>query len=356
MVRQNAYQLQKSRKLRFVAAALLIALVIVGQFGGTVKAQSEITLTLAGFAVPREAYAEIIPLFQAYWEQKTGQKVIFNESYIASGAQSRAIVGGFEADIAALSISSDITRIVDAGLITTDWTDNTYKGIVTDSVVVLAVRKDNPKNIQDWADIAKEGVEVITPDPATSGGAQWNLLGAYGAAKRGNVEGIEKGDEGALAFLAPLIKNVSVFDKDGRESFLTFERGIGDVAITYENEAYSGQAAGTELEIIRPKSTILIENPIAVVDVYTEKHGTTEVAKAFVEFLYTPEAQTVFAQKGFRPLLEEVAKDAAFEGKFPEITDLFTIEEFGGWGKVRKELFGDEGAITKLIAEVKGQQ
>jgi sulfate/thiosulfate transport system substrate-binding protein len=343
---------QQSRFIQIIIAALLV----VGTIATQVKAQTaEVTLTLAGYAVPREAYADIIPLFQAYWEKEKGQKVTFQESYVASGAQSRAIVGGFEADIAALSIQSDITRIQDAKLITHDWKANDYKGFPYTSVVVLTVRKDNPKTIKDWIDISKAGVEVITPDPATSGGAQWNLLGVYGAAKRGNVEGVEKGEEAGLAFLGTVIANVSVFDKDGRESFLTFERGIGDVAITYENEAYAGLDAGGEFEIVYPKSTLLIENPVAVVDVYAEKHGTLEVANAFVEFLYTPEAQAVFAKHGFRPVIESVVKDEAFKDKYPVITDLFTVEEFDGWSSIRKNLFGEEGKITKLIAEIKGK-
>ena len=345
----------RKQQFRFIQI-IIAALLVVGAVSTQVKAQSsEVTLTIAGYAVPREAYAEIIPLFQAYWEKEKGQKVTFQESYVASGAQSRAIVGGFEADVAALSIQSDITRIQDAKLITHDWKANDYKGFPYTSVVVLTVRKENPKTIKDWIDISKEGVEVITPDPATSGGAQWNLLGVYGAAKRGNVEGVEKGEEAGLAFLGKVIANVSVFDKDGRESFLTFERGIGDVAITYENEAYAGLDAGGEFEIVYPKSTLLIENPVAVVDVYAEKHGTLEVANAFVEFLYTPEAQAVFAKKGFRPVLASVAEDEAFKDKYPAITDLFTVEEFDGWSSIRKDLFGDEGKISKLIADIKGK-
>ncbi|MBX3080047.1 MAG: sulfate ABC transporter substrate-binding protein [Anaerolineae bacterium] len=347
---------QQSRVIQTIIAILLVAGTIATTIAPQVNAQSsEVTLTLAGYAVPREAYAEIIPLFQAYWEKEKGQKVTFQESYIASGAQSRAVVGGFEADVVALSIESDVTRIADAKLITKDWKGNAYKGFVTDSVAVITVRKDNPKAVKDWADIAKEGVEVITPDPATSGGAQWNLLAAYGAAKRGQVEGVEKGEEPALEFLGKVIANVSVFDKDGRESFLTFERGIGDAAITYENEAYAGLDAGGEFEVIYPASTILIENPVAVVDVYAEKHGTLEVANAFVNFLYSPDAQAVFAKKGFRPVVADVLKDEAFTGKFPEIKDLFTIAEFDGWGAVRKNLFGEEGKITKLIADIKGK-
>jgi sulfate transport system substrate-binding protein len=327
-----------------------------------------------GYAVPREAYGEIIPLFQKYWLDKTGQQVQVLESYGASGSQSRAVAGGFEADIVGLSIEPDITRLVDAGLITHDWKDNPYGGIVTDSLVVLTVRPDNPKGITDWADLAKEGIEVITPDPSTSGAAQWNLLAAYGAARRGFVEGFSGDDAGAVDFLSKLITNVTVFDKDGRESFLTFERGIGDVAITYENEAYAGYLSGSQDEyvIVYPKSTILIENPVALVDTYVDKHGTREVAQAFIDFLWSPEAQQAYANHGFRPVNEdvaatikvneEVAADSADVFKvgtvaltFPAIEDQFSIaDEFTTWSDARKAFFGDEGSITQIITTIKG--
>ena len=339
-------------------------------------APAPITLTLAGYAVPREAYGDIIPLFQSYWLEQTGQSVNVLESYQASGAQSRAIAGGFEADVAALSIEPDITRLVDAGLVSEDWkTDNAYNGFATHSVVVLAARPDNPKGITDWADLAKEGVEVITPDPATSGGAQWNILAAVGAARRGHVPGFED-EADTNSFLRALIPNILVLDRDGRESFLTFDRGIGDVAITYENEVYAGLAAGGEYTLIYPSSTILIENPVAVIDTYVDAHGTREVAEAFVKFLWTPEAQAVYASKGFRPVnpivaaayglpvdaeataepaAEEVSIEVNPDITFPAIEDQFTvIDEYGGWGDARAIYFGDEGAFAKIIAEVQG--
>jgi sulfate/thiosulfate transport system substrate-binding protein len=317
---------------------------------------AEATVTLAGFAVPREAYAEIIPLFVKYWEEKTGQKVTFKESYQASGAQSRAVAGGFKADVVALSLESDVTRIANAKLITHEWKKTPYNGTVSASVAVLTVRKGNPKGIKDWADLIKPGVEIITPNPATSGGAQWNLLAAYGAAKRGKVAGIEKSDEAAFKFLGDVIKNITVLDKDGRESFLTFQKGVGDVAITYENEAYAGIAAGdTSFEIIYPSSTILIENPGTYVDVYATENKSLPAARAFVDYLVTAEAQAVFAKKGFRPLLPDLLKEPDNAKKFPPITDLFTIEEFGGWPKVSKELFGETGTISKLLTDTKGQ-
>ncbi|MCU0497733.1 MAG: sulfate ABC transporter substrate-binding protein [Anaerolineae bacterium] len=348
---------------------LWLWVILLMSFAPTQAQTQPITLTLAAYAVPREAYAKIIPLFQADWLRQTGQEVIFEESYLASGAQSRAVVGGFAADVVALSHEQHVTNIVNAGLITADWQDNPYNGMVSASVAVLVVRPGNPREIFDWADIAQPGIEVITPDPATSGGAQWNVMGAYGAAYRGQVEGYEAGEAGALQFITDVFINVSVMDADGRESFLTFERGIGDVAITYENEYFAGLAAGGEYEIIYPSSTILIENPVAVVDVYVDQNGTREVAEAFVAFLYTPEAQAAFAESGFRPPVIQIDPDidvtpeveptpeatAEGETQFPVIEDLFTIEDFGGWEVVVPSIFGDDGIYTRMIAEVKGQ-
>jgi sulfate transport system substrate-binding protein len=263
-------------------------------------------------------------------------------------------------------------------LVVPEWKNNAYGGMVSTSVAIFIVRPGNPKGITDWADLTQDGVEVLTPDPATSGGAQWNVMAAYGAAFRGFVEGYEAGEAGAAQFLADLFTNVSVLDSGARESFLNFERGIGDVAITYENEYIAGVLVGSEIEAVYPSSTILIENPVAVVDTYVDAHGTREVAEAFVEFLYTPEAQAIFASQGYRPpVLVESADAAATEEAgateeaaaaateeaaveegvivFPEIGDLFTIADFGGWAEVGPAYFGEEGIYTRMIAEVKGQ-
>lgn len=351
------------RKILVLLGALLMV-------GITHAQENTVRLTLAAFAVPREAYGEIIPLFQAYWLEESGQTVVFEESYLGSGAQSRAVIGGFEADIVALSLEDHVTRIADAGLITQAWQDNPSNGMASTSLAVMVVRAGNPKNITDWADLAREGVEVITPDPATSGGAQWNAMAVYGAAYRGFVDGYEAGEEGALAFLRDVYSNVSVLDADARESFLTFERGIGDVAITYENEYYAGVLAGaTDYEIIYPRSTVLIENPIAVVDVYAENHAALEAANAFVAFIATPEAQSVFARHGFRPPHQRVIVEGE-DGtetvtiepiteldaeRFPPVEDLWVIDFFGGWPEVVPTFFGEDGLYIRMIAEVKGQ-
>jgi sulfate transport system substrate-binding protein len=349
-----------------ILAVLLSSTALIG-IRQTARAQSgDITLILGAYTTPREVYGEIIPLFQKYWQDKTGKKVIFQESYLGSGAQSRAIAGGFEADIAALSLEADITRLVKARLITHDWQANPYKGIVSTSVVALAVRQDNPRKITDWADLTQAGLEILTPDPATSGGAQWNILAALGAAKRGKVKGYESSEEGALKFIGDIFKNVKVMDAGARESILNFEKGVGDVAITYENEILGGQAAGATYQAVYPTSTILIENPVAVVDAYVDKHGTREVAEAFLNFLWTPEVQSVFSKHGFRPPIikgsavttpaaTQPALAAGTGRRFPAIIDLFTIDYFGGWSKASPEYFGENGKVTQVLAQVRGK-
>jgi len=343
-----------------IVSFLLITLITTGCSGGSSTATEanpsgdEVKLTLAAYTTPREAYAEIIPLFQAYWKDKTGQTVTFEESYQGSGAQSRAVVEGFEADVIALSLEADITRIENAGLITHDWRSEPYGGMVSTSAVAFAVREGNPKNIHDWVDLTQPGLEVLTPNPKTSGGAMWNVLGLYGAAKRGHVEGFTADDAGAQDFLLAVLQNVSVMDKGARESITTFEKGIGDVAITYENEVLVGQQAGVNYELVLPTSTIRIDNPVAVVDTYVDKHGTREVAEAFVDFLFTKEAQEIFAKHGLRSPDPEVAKSTA--DQYPPITDLFTIDEFGGWSEATPTFFGDDGIFYKVFTQVQGIQ
>jgi sulfate transport system substrate-binding protein len=260
-------------------------------------------------------------------------------------------VEGFDADVAALSLEADIDRIVKASLITHDWKAKNNNGMVSTSVVSFAVRKGNPKGIKDWADLAKPGVEVLTPNPKTSGGAQWNIMALYGAAFRGKVAGVAANDEqAAREFMKAVLKNVSVMDKGARESITNFEKGVGDVAITYENEVLVAQQAGQEMDLVIPQSTILIENPIALVDSYVDKHGNRKAVEAFIDFLFTPEAQKIFAEQGLRSVDATVAKETA--SRYPAIPDLFTIADFGGWKDVTPNFFGDTGIYTTAIAEV----
>ena len=312
-------------------------------------------ITLAGYSTPAEAYARIIPLFQADYKAKTGQDVNFATSYGGSGAQSRAVIAGLEADVVALALAPDVDNIAKARLITHDWTTSANKGIVSHSVVAFAVRQGNPKAIKDWADLAQAGLSVLTPDAATSGGARWNILGLYGAALRGQVTGVTKDDQpGAQAFLASVLKNVTVFDKDARTSVTSFEKGIGDVAITYENEVLLGRQRGDDFELVIPHATILIETPVAVVDANVDKHGHRAAAEAFVNFLFTAPAQQVFAQYGFRPIEPSVA--AATASQFPPVADPFTVAQFGGWSQAGKDVFAsDTGIYYQALAAAQGK-
>lgn len=315
---------------------------------------NQITLTLAAYTTPREAYAELLPIFQQQWKEQTGQDVVFEESYQGSGAQSRAVVEGLEADVVALSLEADITRIENAGLITHDWRAEPFGGMVSTSVVAFAVREGNPQNIRDWADLAQPGLEILTPNPKTSGGAMWNVLALYGATQRGHIPGFSADEQGAQDFLKAVLQNVSVMDKGARESITNFEKGVGDVAISYENEVLVGQAAGVNYELVLPSSTIRIDNPLAVVDAYADKHGTRAVAEAFVAFLFSEEAQTIFAKHGLRSPDPNVA--AATATTYPPIADLFTIDDFGGWKEATPKFFGEDGIFYKVFAEVSGIQ
>jgi sulfate/thiosulfate transport system substrate-binding protein len=348
-------------KKTLIASFVLIAILVTGcstnastEAPGTSGEGGEVKLILAAYTTPREAYRELIPIFQQQWKEKTGQTVTFEESYQGSGAQSRAVAEGFEADIVALSLEADVIRLEDAGLITQDWRSEPFGGMVSTSVVAFAVREGNPKNIQDWADLAQADLEILTPNPKTSGGAMWNILGLYGAAERGHVEGFTADDAGAQDFLLSVLQNVTVMDKSARDSIVNFEKGIGDVAITYENEVLVGRQAGQTYELVLPSSTIQIDNPIAVVDTYADKHGTREVADAFIEFLFTPEAQQIFAKHGLRSPDPEVAKATAEQ--YPPIEDLFTIDDFGGWKEATPTFFGDTGVFYEVLGKVQDIQ
>jgi sulfate transport system substrate-binding protein len=295
------------------------------------------SVTLVAYTTPREAYEEIIPLFQ---QTEAGQGVEFEQSYGPSGDQSRLVESGLPADLVALALWPDVERLIEPGIVADDWDDNDHAGIVHDSVVALAVRPGNPKGITGWDDLVREDVDVITPNPFTSGGAQWNLLAAWQAQIDAG-----KTPEEATEYLKQLIANVSVMDRGARDALTTFMAGQGDVLIAYENEAIFAQQAGQPLEYIVPDATILIENPVAT----TLTGDSPEASQAFVDFLYTPEAQRIFGQHGFRPEVEEVA--AEFD--YYEPPQLFTIEALGGWPVARPEFFDpEEGLVAGIFEEL----
>lgn len=341
----------------FILSLLVLAVLTAGCGGNPTEAtvgSGEVKLILAAYTTPREAYRELIPLFREQWKAKTGQDVVFEESYQGSGAQSRAVAEGFEADIVALSLEADVIRLEQAGLITHDWRSQPFGGMVSTSIVAFAVREGNPRGIQDWADLAQPGLEILTPNPKTSGGAMWNILGLYGAAQRGHVTGYAADEAGAQEFLLAVLQNVSVMDKSARDSIVNFEKGIGDVAITYENEVLVGQQTGQTYELVLPTSTIQIDNPIAIVDAYADKHGTREVAEAFIAFLFTPKAQQTFAKYGLRSPDPEVAQVTV--DQYPPIEDLFTISHFGGWQEATPTFFGETGIFFQTLEQVQGIQ
>ena len=331
---------------------LLVSVLFSCQGEKTASNLNEVTLTLGAYTVPKEAYQkEIIPAFQKYWLEKTGQQVKFQESYIASGAQSRAIIGGFEADIAALSLEKDVDRLVEAGLITHDWRSRRYNGFVTRSVVAIAFRPGNPKNIRDWEDLARPGVSVLYPSPKTSGGAMWDVNAIYGGGLK--ISEINTGipsEAFAKDLLKSIQRNVKVMDKSGRESVTTFENGIGDALITYENEILLRNMQGREMPFIVPDATILIENPVAIIDVNVDKHQNRAVAEAFVEFMLASESQQTFARYGFRPVDEQVAIE--FSPKYPQPKYLFDIDYLGGWDNVHESIYGINGVWTKVMEEL----
>jgi sulfate transport system substrate-binding protein len=325
---------RRARPLRLTALLAALALCACAWIGSSAAAGANATLSLIAYSTPQEAYGKIVPAFE---RTAAGRGVDFQQSYGSSGEQSRAVQSGLPADVVAFSLEPDITRLVDDGLVATTWNRGATHGIVTDSVVVLAVRPGNPKKIHGWNDLLKPGLQIVVPNPSTSGGARWNVMAAYGAQRK-----LGKSDAQALDYVKALLKKVVVFDKSARESLQTFLGGKGDVLIAYENEAIAARKTGSKLDYVVPAQTILIENPVAVVS--SSSHKTE--ASAFVRFLTSPAAQRIFGQNGYRPVLKPVL--AKF--RFPQPRQLFTIASLGGWAKVSARFFDKtDGLVTKML-------
>jgi sulfate/thiosulfate transport system substrate-binding protein len=313
-------------------------------------------ITFAAYSTPREVYGKIIPAFQAKWkEDHDGQNVIFQESYGGSTSQAQNVVNGFQADVVALSLAPDVDTIKDAGLITHDWTTAPDGGMVSASVVVFDVRPDNPKGITDYDGLTQPGLQILTPDPAASGGARWNIVSAYGAAERGKVAGVTGDDAGAEQLLTGIFQNVTVMDKSARDSIKNFEAGNGDVAITYENEVLTAQKAGLPDQMVIPPSTVLIENPVAVVDKNAEAHCVVDAANGFVDFLHSDDAKALYSSVGFLRPVDPAAAAQGDGDTFPPIQDLFTVADLGGWSEIDTKVFGDpDGIFTKAFQAAQG--
>ena len=297
------------------------------------------TVNLYAYAVPKVGYDKLIPAFQA---TEAGKDVQFQQSYGASGDQSRKVEAGAEADFVNFSVEPDITRLVDAGLVDPAWNSNEHQGIPFGSVVTIVVREGNPKGIADWDDLLEPGVEVVTPNPFSSGSAKWNLLAPYAAKSNGGVD-----EQAGLDYISKLVgEHVEIQPKSGREATEAFLQGSGDVLLSYENEALFIEGKGDPVEHVTPPQTFKIENPAAVLT----KSPNAVKAKAFNDFLYTPEAQRLWAEAGFRPVDTTVA--AEFADDFPQPEKLWTIADLGGWKQVDSTLFKkDVGSIAKIYDE-----
>ena len=358
----------RKRSLLFVAtlAALVLAACSSSDGGSGASASTAAdactpadtpVITLAAYSNPYDAYGKLTSSsgsFSLDWKDAHDQSLIFQMSFGGSSTQAENIVNGFPADVYASSTATDVELVQDAGLITHDWKSDPDGSIVATSVVGFMVRPGNPKNIHTWSDLTQPGLQILTPDPAQSGGARWNIVAAYGAAMRGQVDGYAKDSStDAEKLLEGIFSNVTVLDKSANDSFKNFESGNGDVAITYENQALAGIAGGSEDEFVIPPSTVLIQTPTVVVDKNAEAHCNTDVVDAFVKYLHSPDAQEIFQTVGYqRPI--DIADAKKGDGdQYPAIGDLFTTDDLGGWDAlVGDTVFGPDGVFTQAQAAV----
>jgi sulfate/thiosulfate-binding protein len=308
--------------------AALLGITACGSSGGSGK-----QLALVAYSTPKTAYEKLIPAFQA---TPAGKGVSFTQSYGGSGEQSRAVSNGQHADVVNFSLEPDVERLVKAGMVSPSWNQNATHGFVTNSVVVIIVRKGNPKHIAGWSDLVKPSTQVVTPNPFTSGGARWNIMAAYGAQLKEGKTPVQ-----AQAYLTQLFHKVVSQDSSARNSLQTFLAGRGDALLSYENEAIAAQKKGSPVEYVIPSDTILIQSPAAVVGSGSPNKAATD----FVSYLVSPAAQAIWAGKGYRPVVSGVAASS----KFPNPPGLFNIDSVGGWKTVTKQFFDPEkGIVTKI--------
>jgi len=313
-----------------IALIALLATLVVPVAGAR---STDGSISIVAYSTPKAAFSAIIPAFN---QTPAGQGVSFTQSYGPSADQANAVVNGLPADVLDLSLEPDMRTLVKAGLVAPTWKNNKYKGIITHSVVVIVFRSGNPKHSRSWNDLIKPGVQVLTPNPVTSGGARWNVLAAYGAQLK-----LGKTPKQAADYLTKLFHHVVVQDKSARDALNTFLAGKGDALLTYENEALLAQRSGQPVYFNIPKATIRIDNPLAV----TTNSKNKQAAQAFVKYLYTPAGQKLFAQSGYRPVLKVATKGYSF----PVRPQQFTVDYLGGWTKIQKKFFDpNTGLMTKI--------
>ena len=333
---------------------MLVGLIASSALGGCsqsdeaqAKEPEAAKLTLVSYAVTQSAYEKIIPKFTQQWKAQTGQDVVFEQSYGGSGSQTRAVIDGLEADVVALALALDTEKIEEAGLIEPGWEEELPNESIAHKSVVAIVKRDDSVKVSKWSDLANKDIEVITANPKTSGGARWNYLALWGSITQAGGN-----EQKAEAFTEKIFANAPVLPKDARESSDVFyQQGQGNVLINYENEVLLAKQKGETLPYIIPTDyNISIDSPVAVVDANVDKHGTREVAEAFSEFLFTPEAQQEFAKAGFRPIEPTVSKD--FTKQYPEIKNLFTVQDLGGWDKIQGQFFDDGAEFDKMMTKI----
>jgi sulfate/thiosulfate transport system substrate-binding protein len=348
---RHLHALERIPALFLAATSLALAAPGCSKDSGASASKSTQTVKLlnVSYDPTRELYADVNAAFAREWQEKHGQKVTIEQSHGGSGKQARAVIDGLEADVVTFALAYDVDAVAKSGLIAPDWIKRLPDNSAAyTSTIVFLVRKGNPKGIKDWGDLIKPGIQVITPNPKTSGGARWNYLAAWGYALQQNGNDEAKAKE----FVGALYKNVPVLDSGARGSTTTFvEREIGDVLLTWENEAFLAveKLGKDKLEIVVPSVSILAEASVAVVDKVAEKHGTTEVATAYLQFLYSEEGQKLVAKNFYRPR----SPAAAPPGTFPEVK-LFTIDEvFGGWQKAQPTHFDEGGVFDQIYGDGK---
>jgi len=325
----------------------IVPIILASLLTSVLFATGPVKLLNVSYDPTRELYQDFNAAFATYWKAKTGVDVEINQSHGGSGAQSRSVIDGLQADVVTLGLAYDIDAIAEkAKILPADWQARLPNNSTPyTSTIVFLVRKGNPKHIKEWSDVVRDGVAVITPNPKTSGGARWSYLAAWGYALRHN----NNDDAKARSFVTRLYKNVPVLDSGARGSTTTFaQRGLGDVLLSWENEAHLAlkEFGADKFEIVYPSESILAEPPVAVVDKIAAKHGTTEVAKAYLNYLYTDEGQEIAARNFYRPRNEKMA--AKYAGQFPKLT-LFNIDQtFGGWQKAQAKHFADGGVFDQI--------
>jgi sulfate/thiosulfate-binding protein len=331
--------LSSRRRIGFAGAGVVLTAALTlsacgSSSSGSSSSNPAVKLSLVAYSTPQAAYEQLISAFQ---KTPAGKNITFSQSYGASGDQSRAVASGLKADIVEFSLAPDMTRLVKASLVSPNWDANQYKGNITDSNVVLVVRKGNPKHITDWSDLIKPGVSVIVPNPISSGGARWDIMAAYGTVSNKGAD-----QAAGVTYLQKLFKNVAVQDTSARKALQTFTNGKGDVLISYENDAIFAQQHGQSIDIVKPSGTILIENPIAI----TTETKHPKQAQAFLDFLYSKQGQEIFADNGYRPVVSGVTSSKV---TFSTPPGLFTINDLGGWTDVTNTFFdATKGIVTKI--------